>query len=508
MLVRVRMRITEMSIRGALGASVGRLARQSLTESLVLAVIGGVGGLMFAWAGIRLLLSLQPANVPRLETASISGPVLLFSIGVSTFVALLSGVLPAIQAGRFDLVERLKDHCRGSLGGSKTRLLGSLVVVEVALSMVLLLGAGAMLRTFVTLQAIRPGFEPDGALAVTIRLHDPDRYNNRDAAIAFYHELEEQLRSLPGVEAVGTASAVPFTRDPGSWTYAWDEESESRSDARAHVRIVTGDYFNAMQTRMLAGRAFSGREVAGRTASVIVDETVAERAWPTEDPVGKTLITSPNRLEMEVVGVVERAYIHSIREDARGTIYLPFASRAQRMMDIVVRGSGDPGSLVTPIRDEIRALDPGLAITNVTMLEDLVEDVLAPERFAFLMMSIFAGLALILATVGLYGVIAYVVGERTAEIGMRMALGADKVRVLKPVVGKALLLIAVGAVIGVLATLGLSRLAANVVYGVSATDAKSLIVVALVLSAAGLLASYMPARRAMNVDPVAALRGE
>lgn len=506
LLVRARTRLDEMAIRGALGCARSRLARQALIECLVLAGAGGLAGLTLAWLGIRLLLILQPANVPRLEVVSINGPVLVFSLSVTVLAAVLFGVLPAIQAGRINLVEGLKDQARGSIGGRKGRLLGSLVVVEVALSMLLLVGAGVMMRTFIALGAIQPGFEPRGALTFPIDLYDWEKYSGREAVIGVIRELEERIRALPGVEDVGTTNVVPFTSGGGSTPYAWDEASEAHWNTWAIVRVVTGDYFRTMRTRFLAGRPFSGVELMEPTASVIVDETLAREAWPNEDPIGKFLTYGPGRERVEVVGVVEHANLRWLREDARGTIYRPFATLTRGSMKVVVRGSGDLGSLVTPIRNEIRALDPGLAIQSVKSLEDILDDVLAPTRFALVLMSIFASLALILAAVGMYGVISYSVGQRTAEIGIRTAFGADRKRILRLVVGRGAALIAIGVVVGVAAILALSRFAASVVYGVSTLDPATLIAVALVLSAVGLLASYVPARRATVVDPVAALR--
>jgi predicted permease len=372
--------------------------------------------------------------------------------------------------------------------------------------MVLLLGSGAMIRTFVSLHAIRPGFEPEGALTFPVDLYDWEKYDGREAVIAVFRELEERVRALPGVEDVGSTSTVPFTSGGGSQRYAWDEASEARWNTWGIVRVVTGDYFRTMGTRLLAGRSFSGPELTEPTASVIIDETLAREAWPNQDPLGKTLIYGRRREQLEVVGVVEHANLRWLREDERGTIYRPFATTTRGAMKVVVRGSGDLGSLIAPIKQEIRALDPGLAIQTVTTLKDLVGNVLAPTRFALMLMSIFAVLALLLAAVGLYGVISYGVGQRTAEIGIRMAFGADRRRIFRLVVGRGAGLIALGTVIGAASTLALSRFLASVVYGVSTTDPVTLVAVALVLLAVGLLASYDPARRAMRVDPVSALR--
>jgi predicted permease len=326
--------------------------------------------------------------------------------------------------------------------------------------------------------------------------------------LGFWRDLEARIQALPGVVAVGSSHTLPFTHDQTVNSYAWDGESESAGENLARIRRITGGYFRAMQTRVLAGRPFTGTELTGRSSSIIVDEILARKVWPNEDPIGKTLLFGGSRRPLEVVGVVESVHERWLSEQAHPSMYVPYASGGPRIMNLIVRGSGDLGSLITPIRNEIRSLDPGIALTEVTLLEELVDRALAPTRFTSLLLSIFAGLALVLAAVGLYGVIAYSVSQRTAEIGMRMALGADKVRVFRLVVGRAVALISLGAAIGVTGTLGLSRFASSVIHGVSTTDPMTLVVVALVLSAAGILASYMPARRAMSVDPVTALRGE
>jgi predicted permease len=488
LLLRARTRLSEVSVRGALGCGPRRLARQILIECLVLAGAGGLVGLALAWLGVRLLMNLKPADLPRFDAVSINGPVLAFSVGVSVFAAALVGLLPAIRAGRINLVEGLKDQAQGSVGGRRSRLLGSLVVVEVALSLVLLLGAGLMIRTSAALQAIRPGYDPEGALTFAVNLYSED-YSEAQTRIAFFQELEDRLRALPGVGKVGSTNWVPQSGGGLVTGYAWDADSEARwPAARADFRVVTGDYFRAIGTRLLAGRSFSEMELTQRTPSVIVDEMLARQAWPGEDPIGKSFVARELENRVEVVGVVEH-------------VRSPYGA-----LTVVVRGSGDLGSLVAPIREEIRSLDPGLAIHHVAALQDLFNVELAPTRFALVLMGIFAGLALVLAAIGLYGVIAYSVRQRTAEIGIRMAFGADRGRVLRLVVGRGVALTAAGAVVGAAATLALSRFVASLVYGVSTADPTTMIVVALLLAAVGLLASYVPARRAAKVDPATALR--
>jgi predicted permease len=509
LLLRARTRLSEVSVRGALGCGPRRLARQILIECLVLAGAGGLVGLALAWLGIRLLMTLKPADLPRFEAVSLNGPVLAFSLGVSMLAAVLVGLLPAIQAGRINLVEGLKDQAQGSVGGRRSRLLGSLVVAEVALSLVLLLGAGLMIRTSVALQAIRPGFVPEGALTLSVNLYDEKYFESGpQTRIAFFQELEERLRALAGVEEVGSTNWVPLSGGGGVVTgYAWDEDSEARwPAARANFRVVTGDYFRAIGTRLLVGRSFSELELTEPTPSVIVDELLAGQSWPGEDPIGKSFVARQPENRVEVVGVVEHVRSFELREEGRGTIYFPLGAVPYGALKVIVRGSGDLGPLFAPIRQEIRSLDPGLAIHHVATLQDLFNVELAPTRFALVLMGIFAGLALALAAIGLYGVIAYSVSQRTAEIGIRMAFGADSGRVLRLVVGRGVALTAAGAVVGAAATFALSRFVASLVYGVSTADPTTMIVVALVLAAVGLLASYVPARRAAKVDPASALR--
>lgn len=511
-LVRARTRLGEISVRGALGCGSVRLARQILTECLLLAGAGGLAGLALAGLGIRLLMSLKPADLPRLDAVSLNGPVLAFCLGASLIAAILFGLLPAIQAGRISLAEGLKDQSRGPVGGRRSRLLGSLVVVEVALSLALLLGAGLMIRTFAALQEIRPGFEPEGALTFALDLYGERYYGSGpQPRITFFRELEGRLRALPGVEVVGSTNWMPyfFGGAAQATPYAWDEDSEARWPAVwANLFVVTGDYFRAMQTRLLAGRYFSPLELSEPTPSVIVDEVLAREVWPDEDPIGKSLTALRPGSRFEVVGVVEHVRYERLREEGRSGMYFPFGAFPYWPRKYIVRGSGDVGSLVTAIRREIRMLDPGLAIHHVASLEDLVDEELADDRLALVLMGIFAGLALVLASVGLYGVISYSTRQRTAEIGIRMALGADRNRILLLVLGRGGTLIAIGALLGVAVALALSRFIASLMYGVSTTDPATVIVVVLVLSAVGLLASLIPGRRATRVDPAAALRAE
>jgi len=507
LLVRGRARWNELSTRAALGCGRRRLASQALSESLVLALGGGLAGLGLSWLAVRVLLVLKPANVPRLEGVSLSLPVVAFSIGASLLAAVLVGLLPAIGASRINVIDGLKDHARGSIGGGGSRLLGSLVVVEVAVSMALLMGSGLMVRSFRELQRVRPGFDPQGVLAFTVNVYG-DRYRQPGAWQAFLEALTSRIRALPGVEGVGGVSQVPLAGGIWNGPYAWDEASEAQwPSARASYRGISGDYFRVMGTRLLAGRTFSDGdtwEYQEHTSPVIVDEKLVRETWPNEDPVGKSFIAMRSRERVEVVGVVEHIRHRSLQSDTYGTIYFP----QQAMPTIVARSSGDLGALTDAVRREVIALDPTLSIYNVTTLDGLVDDQLAPTRFTLFLMSVFAGVALVLAMVGLYGVVSYVVRQRTAEIGIRMTFGADRARILRMVVGRGAVLTALGVVVGVGVVLALSRFMRSLLYEVSSIDPVTLVAVAALLAVVGLVASYIPARRATRVDPVAALRTE
>jgi putative ABC transport system permease protein len=507
LLVRGRGRLNELSTRAALGCGRRRLASQALSESLVLALGGGLAGLALSWLAIQVLLSLKPANVPRLEGVALSLPVVAFSIAASLLAAVLVGLLPAIGASRINVIEGLKDQARGSMGTKGSRLLGSLVVVEVAVSMALLVGSGLMVRSFRELQRVRPGFEPQGVLTLTVNVYG-ERYQQPGAWQAFIETLTGRLRGLPGVEQVGGVSQVPLSGKIWNGPYAWDEDSEARwPAARAAYRVISGNYFQAMGTRLLAGRAFSEGdtwEYQEHTSPVIVDEKLAREAWPNEDPIGKTFIAMRSRERVEVVGVVEHIRHRSLQRETYGTIYFPQPG----IPNVVIRASGDLAALTSAVRREVNALDPTLSIYNVATLKGLVDDQLAPTHFTLFLMSVFAAVALVLATVGLYGVISYAVRQRTAEIGIRMTFGADKDRILRLVVGRGVLLTVLGVVAGVAAVLALSRFMSSLLYEVSANDPMTLVIVAVLLSIVGLVASYVPARRATRIDPVAALRTE
>jgi putative ABC transport system permease protein len=510
LLVRGRGRRGEVAVRAALGCGRGGLMRQVLVESVILSLAGGLAGLGIGWVGIQLLLALRPSELPSADGIGVSGAVLLFAFLLSLITAVLFGLLPAIQTGRLNLTEALKHQSRGTAGGHRRGLLNGLVVVEVGLSLVLLLGAGLMLRSFSALQETNPGFDPDGVLTFAVNLYGP-QYRPEEARIGFFREMQERVGALPGVKAVGSNYMLPLAG--GLWTgaYAYDEETEARWPSEtANVRIVTPGYFRAMGTRLLAGRDFTEQEMAEPLPVMIVDEKLALRAWPGQDPIGRTITVEDfgKRTKLEVVGVVEHVRVQDLDADGEETVYWSFGSRPFNQMKVAVRASGDPSRLMALIREEIRLMNPALALYQVSTMREIVDEMMAPTRFLVVLMGVFGGLAMTVAAVGLYGVIAYAVRQRTSEIGVRVAFGAEKRRILSLVVGQGLRLTLLGLVLGMGGAAIMSRFIGSVLYGVSATDPKTMGTVAVILAVVAAAACYVPARRASLIDPIVALRNE
>lgn len=508
-LVRARARALESAVMAALGCSNHRLLRQRLIESLLVALAGGLVGLALAWLGIRWLVAFKPPELSTVAVVNLDPWVLLYALGVSVLSAMVFGLLPAIQATRVNLAQVLKDEARSSGGRWRRGLLSTVVVGEVALSFVLLFGATLLTRTLIEMQRERPGFDPDRALTFNVRMYSR-AYRDREVRTNFFRELEERISALPGVQSVGSTNFTPMTG--GLWNdhYAWDEESEANySRQTADFRVVTPDYFHSMGTKLLAGRHFADWEMSEPTSFVIVDEILAQRAWPGENPIGKALTTGSGRERVEVIGVVEHIRQIFVHTDSREVIYWAYGTYPYGALGVIVRTAGDePAGLVAPIREEIRRMDPGVAIYNVTTLKDLVGNSMASTRFVVMLMGIFAVVAVVLTVVGMYGVISYAVRQRTAEIGIRMALGATGGRILRLVVGHGARLTILGVVLGVVGALLLARFVAGLLFGVPPRDPATIISVLLALSAVALLACYLPARRATRTNPMVVLRTE
>jgi putative ABC transport system permease protein len=519
LLVRAAEREREISVRAALGGGQGRIFAQMLTESAVLAAAGGVVGLGLAWAGIRLLVALKPTNLPRLEAVGIDGTVLLFAAGASLVAALVFGAAPALRAASPNLADALKDRGSDSGGVRGNKLRTALVVGEVGLSLVLLIGAGLMVRSFLNLQQVEPGFRTERVLTVSVPLPF-FKYRDPAARVSFFDRLLDRLEALPGVEHAGGATPLPLGGGDQYWVQPYGREGatdEEWNSNRADYRAILPGYTEAMGIRLVAGRTMTdadNREGALRV--VLVDEKLAEQTWPGEDPVGKgmqvvdfnTETFEIQRASVQVVGVVEHVRSESLTSDGRGQIYWPYRFFPWWPMTVTVRGASDPLALVGAIRSEVEALDPDVPIADVRLMEDYVADAMAQPRFTLTLVSLFAALALLLASIGLYGVIAYSLRQRIQEIGVRVAFGAGESSIVRLLVGHGMALTLAGVGLGLAVALIVTRMASSLLFGVSAIDPITLAGVPLLLVGVTSVASYLPARRATRIDPVKALRGQ
>ena len=511
MLARAAARIKEIAIRSALGASRAQIIRQLLTESLLLSIIGGALGLVFALWCRDLLIGFSPGNIPRLDETSLDGRVLGFTVGITLLTTLLFGLVPALQASKPDLTTALKEA--GQKGGGTfqgRRLRSALVVAEIALSLVLVISAGLMIRSFLKLQKVDPGFRADNVLTMRISLPGV-RYPEDNDARAFFEQAQERIKNLPGVMAVG-ATTTPALKGY-RWTGDMTIEGRPPEDYVREVRHkeITNDYFRAIGIPLVSGRFFDQSDNDKGLQSVIVNEAMARQYFSGEDPIGKRVkFGKPeSRDNWEViVGVVGDEKQDGLGKEVRPEVYKSHLQDAQSEMTFVMRTAVDPRSLVDAARSEIRAMDKDLPPFDIKTMNDLLYASVARERFTMLLLAIFAGLALVLAGIGIYGVINYSVARRTHEIGIRMALGADSKAVLRLVVGQGLRLAAAGVAIGLGAALALTRLMSSLLFGVSAIDPLTFTGVSLILITVAVVACSIPARRATKVDPMEALRYE
>ena len=503
----------EMAVRGALGASRWRLIRQSLTESVLLGCFGGLGGLVLAATTAPLLLRLKPANIPVSLEIPVDWRVLVFTLAVSVLTGVVFGLAPALRASRLDLVSGLKDGTPGG-GRVRSRLRSVLVTAQVAVCLMLLIGAGLCLRSLANAQSIDPGFEVNDGLVATL---DVETFGYNEArGRALYRDLLERAAAVPGVRAVSLAEMMPLgtaERTEGLTIEGSPAPRPGEPGPAVDDVSVAPDYFHTMGMPLLEGRDFTARDGQGAPRVVIVNQVMAARFWPRQDPIGRHVImggpeNSAARQVLEVIGVAKAGKYRTLGEDPMPFMYKPYWQNYVPRVHLIVRTQGDPAGALNGLRSAVQQLDPKLALYDVATLKQLMVLPLFPAHATALLLGVFGGLALLLAMAGLYGVMSYVVAERTHEVGIRMALGARAGDVIKQVVGDGMRLALVGVGLGLAGAFAVTRLLSSLLYGIRPTDFPTFAGVSVMLTGVALLASYVPARRATKVDPMVALRQE
>jgi putative ABC transport system permease protein len=511
----------EIALRSALGAGRKRIIRQLLTESLLLAVIGGALGLLLAWWGVRWLSIIGPDSIPRLREVVIGGRVLAFTGVITLLTGVAFGLLPALQASRSDLNEALKEGSRGATASAGNRRIhGLLVISEVAITVLLLVGAGLLLKSFWLLRNVDPGFKADRVLTAGISLNREKfmpsdgrgSTGSTERGAAFFRQIIERVSALPGVEAVGAISHLPFGGRGVNlgFTLQGHEVAASEDTTRAEVRVVSPGYFDAMAIPLIEGRAFTEQDSSSSPPVILVNQSFVRQFLSGATPLGRRLRVKLGKgFEGEIVGVVGDVRHRGYDADPRPEVYVTYLQNTiWPVMNLVIRTKNEPGEMAAAVRREIEAVDSTQAIFNIRPLTDLLSDSIAERRFNLLLLIAFAAVALVTAAAGVYGVTAYMVTQRTHEIGIRMALGARRIDVLKLIIGQGTRLVMCGLAIGLVAAFIVARLLTSLFYGVSASDPATYIVVVLFLSAIALLACYIPASRATKVNPLTALRYE
>ncbi len=513
LLARSEGRRREVAVRSAIGAGRGRLARQFLTESLLLAVIGGAVGLVLGWVGLRLMLATSPDSLPRLNEIVLDWRVVLFTAAVSLVAGLIFGMAPLLHLSARSMAASLKEGGqRTTAAAARQRLRRGLVVVEVALAVVLVIGAGLLIRSLGRLQRVDPGFDPRGLL--TFQLYLPEaRYPDAAAAGAFYASLLDRLEALPGVQAAAGMSGLPPLRNVNANDTRFEgmQPTPDRPFNVDYYQTVQGDYFQTMGIPVVEGRGFQPGDDARGTPVVLINETLARLYYPDQDPIGRRIQPSGAPFWLTVVGVVKDVKQGGLSEATGTELYfnnpqVQAAGIAQRTMNIVVRTGRPPLSLAGEVRAAVRDLDPALPLAHLQTMQQNIDETIRRPRFLTLLLGIFAALALVLAAVGTYGVLAYAVAERRHEIGIRMAMGARTASVLGMVLKSGLALAGAGLALGVLGAFAVTRLMRSLLFGVSATDTTTFLVAPAVLVLVAVAACFIPAHRATRVDPAVVLR--
>jgi predicted permease len=512
LLTRSTDRQKEMAVRLSLGASRGRLLRQLAAESMLLAFIGAALGLAFAFWIINALLGLMPSDIPLIHDVALNPAVLGFTLGLAVIVGLLFGIVPALASSRTNVVDSLKEGGRSSTQGPQLhRLRGALVILEVTLAMVLLVGAGLLLRSFQRILETQPGFHPEHVLTASLSLREPHYKEDSDIR-NFYQRLLERLQNLPGVQIAGASSDLPLK---AGWNHLFTPEGYQPPPGASlnlcNHSIILGPYLQAIGAPLLRGRYFTDQDNSASTHLLIVSDSLARRYWPNQDPIGKRLKWGPEASKdpwLTVVGVVGDVKQSGLDAETSPHTYESFWQNTIPSLNVALRTSNDPASMASALRSAVWSIDPQLAIAQVQTMDQVISKSTTSRRFSLFLLGGFAFLALILSAIGIYGVIAYSVVRRVHEVGIRIALGAQRRDVLRLVIGQGMLLLGVGMIIGTLGALGLTRALASFLYGIRPTDPATFATVVAILATVAFLACYIPARRATRVDPMIALRYE
>jgi putative ABC transport system permease protein len=503
----------EVAIRTALGATRLRIIRQLLTEGMMLGLAGGLLGSLLAILVLRQLVIFSPANVSIPDNIGIDWKVLAFTLLLSLFTSFIFGLAPALQASKLDLNETLKEGGRGNSGGSKqNRLRSLLVIAEVALALVLLIASGLMIKSFMRLQSVNPGFNPENLITLEMQLPE-NKYADKDRQALFQQQLVQRIAQVPGVQNVGTVDNLPFSGNEfnAGLTIEGQPTVNAAERPRAFLRNVSPKYFETMEIPLRKGRTFAETDNANAPGAAIVNETAARRFWPNEEPLGKRFKRGKPDSQspwMTVVGLVAPVSHTSLQVASQPEVYLPFQQNPGLNLTLVVRTKSDPRAFAGAVRREVSALDNNLPVSNIKFMDEIIGKSVAQPRVYALLLGIFGGLALILAAIGIYGVISYTVIQRTHEIGIRMALGAQTKDVLSLIIKQGMALALVGIFLGLIVSLALTRVLASQLYGVSSTDPLTYTAISLLLMFVALIACFIPALRAAKVDPMIAVRYE
>ena len=513
LLARSSGRQKEIAVRTAMGAGRGRLVMQLLTESMLLSLLGGVAGLGVAALSLYVVQKIHPGNIPRLDEIGMDFRVLAFTLAISLLTGIVFGLAPALRASRVDLNSTLKAGGRtshsGGLNVKHDKLRGALVIAELAVSLTLLAGAGLLIRSFVHLLSVPPGFNPDGIISMHVAAGGP-KYKERPKRVQFYDDLAERVRSLPGVTAFGATSVLPLTPSIG-WGGMQIEGYVPPKDApelQVDKRSATPDYFRTMSIPLLQGRFFTPADTDKSQPVVLIDQKMADRFWPKGDAVGKRLRQGDKEPWLTIAGVVGVVKQYGLDIDTKMVTYFPYAAWGNGEMFVVAHTTGDPAALANSIVEQVHGIDADVPVFEIATMQQRVHDSLARQRFAMTMLGAFAGFAMILAAVGIYGVMSFVVTQGTPDIAIRMALGAQRSSILSLVLQQGMALALLGIAAGLAGALSLTHVMSGLLFGVNATDPVTFAGVAVLLTMVALSACYFPARRAMRVDPMVALRYE